>query len=485
MTPTGLTLTICCLIALVFGFATASINIQPNPKTLIYYVQPDFKTTFSTLLASLENRGHVITLTNPLDDTAALKNYDRLQFDNIFVFAPHASKGLQGFPTTSDFLDFVQSGGSLFIAPSNGIISDTLRDIGLAYGIEYLPSSAVAMSTNDPSNAVLNLSLPPTNSVILGSTTEMAQNGIINAVGLGMAVIDNVAYIKKVLTGSANMVIFDPHTHQIYETGNNISFLTALQLKNNARIIFFSDVSLLSNPFLSNNQSTPTTTTTSHNNLYLNTVCWVTHDCGHVRIKKFQHYLFAPSDQALTTNGYLNSHKQLLSNPADPAKFTRINPASYKVGDNVHFDVVLEQYNPMTKQWDPIASPDLVFDMTMLHSFIRFPIELNASSTLTAKQNSLLSNQQDRDANTPVELSVPDTMGVYRVSVSTRDAFSSQRGAGSSFLSLQEDPLDLPIRPFEHTEWARFLFVAYPYYISMAITMGAFFILSVAFMYTK
>jgi oligosaccharyltransferase complex subunit beta len=486
MTPKHLILSVILALVVLIGITTASIHTKPNPKTLIYYIQPDFKAQYSTFIASLEDKGHVISYTNPIDETVSLKNFDRLLYDNIFVFVSHASNALAGFPGAADFLDFVQSGGSLFLAPSDGVLSGTLRDVGLAYGVEYLPANSVVMDTQNPSTTLFTLALPNTTSLILGSNPSMSSQNTINTVGLGMSIVDNIPYVKKVLTGNPNMVIFDPVSHQVYESGTNISFLTALQLKNNARMTFFSDIALLSNAFLGSGVGDK-----NRNDLYLNAVCWVTHDCGFARLKTFNHHLFAPADDASVKNGFINPHKQILSNPPHPSKFTTINPPSYKVGDNVHFDIVLEQYNPYTKIWEPTTSLDVVFDMTMMHSFIRFPIEPTSTATIQARSNSLINTafstgtEQDRQANLAVEVSVPDTMGVYRTSVSTRDAFPSEFGSGISFLSLQEEPLHLPIRPYEHNEWARFLFAAYPYYLTMLVVMASFFTFSVAFMYTK
>ena len=467
------------VLALLIAACTASIHIKNHPKSLIYYTKPDFKTTYSTFLASLEDKGHILTLVNPIDDVVPLKNYDRLLFDNIFVFAPTISNMVQGFPKASEFLDFVEQGGSIFVAPTDGFISETFRDVALSYGIEYLPSSSTVINTLDPSNSILSIQLPNTTSEILGSIPAMAQsaNNQIQTTGLGMAVIDNISYIKKVLAGSATMLVFGPESQQIYESGDYISFLSAVQLKNNARIIFLSDVSLLSDAFL----STPNT----QNQLYLNTVCWVSHDCGYVRIKTLQHYMFKPTEATYAKNSFINHNRQQLFNQPDESAFSQINPVAYKVGENIHFDVVLERYDPYSKSWNPTQSDDVVFDMTMLHSFIRFPIELKSEATLEAKKTSVLADPSDRNANMPIQVTVPDTMGVYRVSLSTREAFSSALGSGISFLSTQEAPLNLPVRPYEHSEWARFLFVAYPYYLTMIITMGSFFVFSIAFLYTK
>jgi oligosaccharyltransferase complex subunit beta len=438
----------------------------------------------------LEERGHILTIINPLDDVSPLKNYDRLLFDNIFVFASSVHHAIQGFPKPSEFLDFVETGGSLFIAPTDGHLSPTFRDIALSYGIDYLPATSMMLNTIEPANAIVSLPMPKTKSEILGDVID--NTAPIQVTGLAMSILDNVTYIKKVLTGLSTMIVFDPGNPTIFENGPNISLLSAVQLKNNARMIFFSDISLLSNQFL----SAPNTS----NHVYLNAVCWVTHDCGYVRVKTFQHYMFDPVDLdgLAQTNRFINNFPQILSNKAKRENFLKINPATYKVGEHVHFDVVLERYNPYSKVWELTQSNDVVFEMKVLHPFIKFPLEPQSQVTLDAKKTSLLgqnienvetrrqnSTQKDVEFNMPFQITMPDEMGVFRIFLSTKEAFNTVEGSGVSFFDMQESPLYLPVRPPKHDEWTRFLFVAYPYYLSMIIIMGAFFVLSVAFLYTK
>lgn len=49
-------------------------------------------------------------------------------------------------------------------------------------------------------------------------------------------------------------------------------------------------------------------------------------------------------------------------------------------------------------------------------------------------------------------------------------------------------PLDtqvVPVRPYKHDEYERFLLPAYPYYASVLSTMAAFFLAGLVFLYSK
>jgi oligosaccharyltransferase complex subunit beta len=43
----------------------------------------------------------------------------------------------------------------------------------------------------------------------------------------------------------------------------------------------------------------------------------------------------------------------------------------------------------------------------------------------------------------------------------------------------------VPVRPFKHDEYERFLLAAYPYYAGAASTMAAFLLVGLAVLYTK
>jgi len=56
---------------------------------------------------------------------------------------------------------------------------------------------------------------------------------------------------------------------------------------------------------------------------------------------------------------------------------------------------------------------------------------------------------------------------------------------GCSLTAVFSSHQVVPVRPFRHDEYERFITAAYPYYVSAASTMAAFFLLGIAVLYTK
>lgn len=69
----------------------------------------------------------------------------------------------------------------------------------------------------------------------------------------------------------------------------------------------------------------------------------------------------------------------------------------------------------------------------------------------------------------------PDTYGVFKFVL-------EHRRPGWTML---EESVQVPVRPFKHNEYDRFLSPAYPYYVSAFSGMAAFFVLGLVFLYSK
>lgn len=100
---------------------------------------------------------------------------------------------------------------------------------------------------------------------------------------------------------------------------------------------------------------------------------------------------------------------------------------------------------------------DLQIAFTMLDPHIRQPM------------------QHDGNGRYSLRFKVPDVYGVFKYVIDY-----SHRGY--SYISLQEV---VPVQPFKHDEFERFLVPAYPYYASVLSTMAAFFLIGVVFLYSK
>jgi oligosaccharyltransferase complex subunit beta len=73
------------------------------------------------------------------------------------------------------------------------------------------------------------------------------------------------------------------------------------------------------------------------------------------------------------------------------------------------------------------------------------------------------------------EIHVPDTYGVFKFVV-------DYKRLGYSYIELSEQ---VPVRPFKHNEFERFILSAFPYYTSALSCMAAFFVFSFVFLYGK
>ena len=77
--------------------------------------------------------------------------------------------------------------------------------------------------------------------------------------------------------------------------------------------------------------------------------------------------------------------------------------------------------------------------------------------------------------NYSAHIKVPDVYGVFKFVV-------DYQRPGFSHVFLSEE---LPVRPFRHDEYERFLVSAYPYYASAASLMVAFLVLDFCLLYRK
>lgn len=74
-----------------------------------------------------------------------------------------------------------------------------------------------------------------------------------------------------------------------------------------------------------------------------------------------------------------------------------------------------------------------------------------------------------------LQFKVPDVYGVFKYVI-------DYKSLGYSYIHLQQV---VPVRPFKHDEYERFLLPAYPYYVSVLSTMVAFFMLGFVYLYSK
>jgi oligosaccharyltransferase complex subunit beta len=128
-------------------------------------------------------------------------------------------------------------------------------------------------------------------------------------------------------------------------------------------------------------------------------------------------------------------------------------PENYRVGEDLEYSVVIEEWNG--EKWAPFVADDIQLEFTMLDPYIRTKLTHAGDGKYVAS------------------FRVPDVYGVYKFSV-------DYRRTGYSILSFFDNVI---IRPMRLNEYERYIEAAYPYYASAFSVIVGFAIFSFFFIY--
>ncbi|ONH96736.1 hypothetical protein PRUPE_7G148700 [Prunus persica] len=154
---------------------------------------------------------------------------------------------------------------------------------------------------------------------------------------------------------------------------------------------------------------------------------WIFHERGHLKAVNVRHHKVGETDE----------------------------PAIYRINDDLDYSI--EIYEWSGKSWEPYVAGDVQVQFFMMSPYVL--------KTLATDQKGLYHTS----------FKVPDVYGVFQFKV-------EYNRLGYTSLSLSKQ---IPVRPFRHNEYERFITTAFPYYGASFTTMAGFFIFSIVFMYYK
>jgi oligosaccharyltransferase complex subunit beta len=308
-------------------------------------------------------------------------------------------------------------------------------------------------------NSLLHAGVVSTNavksSVVLGSFADLpaTKQGVLFR-GIGHAVDDKNVLALKVLRGNPTTYSANPAKpidDYPENAGADTLLATAMQARNNARILFTGSTALFSNAFFR--------TKLASGELAANEVfCaelskWVFGQSGVLRFRDITHHKSdgTPPDVILHEKERPDLPQSLYPDP----EITR-NSLVYRIKDEIVYSMIVEE--SVNGQWKPFAANDMQMEFVMLDPHVR------KTMTSDAKTGRFVAS-----------FIAPDNYGVFKFRV-------LYRRQGYSVLHAETH---VSIRPFKHNEYERFIFSAYPYYSSAISALVAFFLFSVAFLGTK
>ncbi|XP_017978543.1 PREDICTED: dolichyl-diphosphooligosaccharide--protein glycosyltransferase 48 kDa subunit [Theobroma cacao] len=427
----------------IFGisfFPLLCFSFDPETPTdrRVLVLLDDFslKSSHSIFFNSLKSRGFDLDFKLADDPTLSLRRYGQYLYDALILFSPSTER-FGGSLDLAAVLDFVDSGHDLIIAV-DASASDLTKNIATECGVDFDEDSS-AMVIDHKSYGISG-----TEDHTLIASDDFIQSDVIlgktkikvPVIFKGIAHSVNAAnnLVLKVLSASPSAYSANP-TSELSSppllTGSAISLVSVVQARNNARIMITGSLDLFSNRLLRTavqKAGSPDKYEKSGNEQFVTEISkWVFHERGHLKAVNLKHHKVGETDE----------------------------PAIYRIKDDLKFSV--EIYEWSGESWEPYVADDVQVQFYMMSPYVLKTLSTDGKGLYHAS------------------FKVPDVYGVFQFKV-------DYLRLGYTSLSLSKQ---IPVRPFRHNEYERFITTAFPYYGASFTTMAGFFIFSILYLYNK
>ena len=361
-------------------------------------------------------------------------------FDQLVLFAPATERLAAGVDATA-VMEFVRAGRSVVLAGASNM-AEPMRELAAECGLVFDEQDSYvldhvnfdASDADGPHTLIAADGFGLAAEAVLG-TTEL--NPVLFR-GIGHAVLgagDDEGLVLEVLSGSAFAYSHVPS--QTVETpltvGATTALVTALQARNNARMVVSGSIELFSDAFISATvtkaSGAPSGVASGNLEFALRLTAWAFQERGMLRLSNTHHYKTGDAD--------------------------KVQGSVYRVKDDIEFHTTIEEWTGTA--WQPYTASDVQIEFQMLDPYVRL--------TMT----------HDSAGHYVGAFKVPDVYGVFQFKLTYR------RHGYSSLLYAEQ----VVVRPFRHNEFERFITQAWPYYTSAFSMMGCFFLFSFVFLHNR
>ena len=417
-------------------FPTLSFLTYLNAESiLLLHDGSNIEHTHSKFINNLKTKNFDITI-KPADDASLqLMEYGELKYNHLIVLAPNVDE-FGGDLSASKIAQFVDNGGNILFGLDSRV-TDTVRATVSEFGVETdTEETAVIDHFNfsedfDVEGDHTVLSYPVLDNYIdakpfwPGGKKPTAEDKILFS-GIGMQLSAKNSLVYPVMKGSKTAYSWTPNSvvdSMPMVLGTEMTLISALESRNNARVLVCGSFSLFSDEFAGNNEA-----------YALQLGLWTFQRAGVLKIEDIQHYL---SD----------------SNPKQSLE-------TYTILDQVTYSVDVYEKREDGKGYFPAKNTDIQVEFTRMDPFVR---------------RFLTKDPKPNSAKQFMDFKLPDTYGVFKFII-------SYKRVGYTFL---QNEITVPVRPLQHTQYERFIVTAYPYYAGAGSMLIGLFLFSFVFLYHK
>lgn len=428
-------------------------------RTLVILDDLESIQSYSIFFSDLTKRGHVLSFFQAESSDLKLKMYGETLYDNLVFFAPLTDRfSLISF---EDITEFSNEGGNILIAV-NKETSDAVRDFVETFGFSLDKKGSEVIDHFNSENSV-DVSLQHVNIVtknsirspsILGDYARDTKSSPVLFHGVGHSIDAKSVLSVSVLRGSETAYSASPNKPigDLPESAGQDSLLvSAVQARNNARVVLSGSLDLFSNEFFRAHLSSHGNQQ-SGNELFCRELSrWALGESGVLRFRDISHRKSdgTPPDVILHEKERPDLPQSLFPDP----EITR-NSLVYRIKDEIVYSMVVEELE--NGNWIPFSTNDMQMEFVMMDPYIR--------KTMVA----------DNKGKFVASFVAPDSYGVFKFRV-------LYRRPGYSVLHAETQ---VSIRPFKHDEYERFIFSATPYYSSAISAAVALLLFSIMFLFS-
>jgi len=407
-----------------FGFVFLSVfahqDIQKN-RVLVVLDSLAIKDTHSLFFSDLEKDGYTLDFKILNYEAFKLQEFGEYQYDQLILFCTSVTE--PKIFKNERILEFFDSGRNVLIAGDIDT-SKNFRALVNQLGVDFDPFGTQVhddiRKIEDHDNRLFS-----TDNQVDQPAIALQQDGGILYRGIGMTLSPYENFQVYGLLRGAEFTYssgYRENTEEIFNTASKIVLAAGVQGRNNARAVITGSLDMFSNELFVKSKG--------NNRKYANQLAkWNFGESGVLRVNRIYHHF---------------------------AKDSSYQPSEYKLFDDIVYNIDITTWDPITKQWVPYVTNDIYLEFVMLDPYIRMPLTY-VSGTSTYK----------------AEFKIPDKHGVFQFKVDFKKP-------GYTFI---HETTKIPIRPFKHNEYERFLFDAFPYYMTVFGTLIGFFVFVTFFLF--
>ena len=421
---------------LVFIAAEASSH---GKKTLVLLENLSIRESHSVFFNDLKSRGYQLTFKMADDSNLALSKYGEYLYDNLIIFAPSVEE-FGGAIDVNSITDFVDNGQGNVLVAASSQVGDVLRDLGMEVGLELDERGTSVIDhlnydirdNGDHTRLVVDPANVIESNLIVGSksTTPCLFRG------LGMTADPDNPLVLEIMTGSTTSFSYFPEdniSEYPHAVGKSTLLIAGLQARNNARVVFSGSIDFFSNEFFAVSVKKAISGAKefeqARNHAFTTALSkWVFREVGVLRVGQVKHNIVGEKKP----------------------------PIAYTVEDQVRY--VIEILERVEGEWVPFNGNDVQLEFFRIDPFVRIYMNKTTNKKFYG-----------------VDFKLPDVYGVFQFKVDY-----NRIGYTHLFSTTQ-----VSVRPFQHTQYERFISSAYPYYVSAFSMMVGLFFFSLVFLHFR